>query len=109
MGAAVPADQAFVRRANLSLVLRHLSEHGPRSRAAVAAETGLHVMRDPEERLAEIEERLAQGDDRAAKAVTEVSRWLGFGAASRGGAGVVVERVLADPTTVDVRQAPSRL
>ncbi|WP_214409144.1 ROK family transcriptional regulator [Sphaerisporangium fuscum] len=38
----VPADQALVRRANLSLVLRHLDEHGPRSRTALAAETGLN-------------------------------------------------------------------
>ncbi|GAA4088631.1 ROK family transcriptional regulator [Nonomuraea soli] len=38
----MPADQALVRRANLSLVLRHLRERGPRSRAAVAAETGLN-------------------------------------------------------------------
>ncbi|MFI6478516.1 ROK family protein [Nonomuraea sp. NPDC050663] len=38
----MPADQALVRRANLSLVLRHLHERGPRSRAAVAAETGLN-------------------------------------------------------------------
>lgn len=36
-----PADQAGVRRANLSLVLRHLLAAGPRSRAAVADEVGL--------------------------------------------------------------------
>jgi predicted NBD/HSP70 family sugar kinase len=39
--AAVPTDQAGVRRANLSLVLRHLLAAGPRSRAAVADEVGL--------------------------------------------------------------------
>jgi predicted NBD/HSP70 family sugar kinase len=37
-----PADQATVRRANLGLVLRHLRDHGPRSRATIAAETGLN-------------------------------------------------------------------
>ncbi|MBB5081777.1 ROK family transcriptional regulator [Nonomuraea endophytica] len=37
----LPADQASVRRSNLSLVLRHLSENGARSRAVVAVETGL--------------------------------------------------------------------
>jgi predicted NBD/HSP70 family sugar kinase len=37
-----PADQGTVRTSNLSLVLRHLSEHGPRSRSVVAAETGLN-------------------------------------------------------------------
>lgn len=36
-----PADQASVRRRNLSLVLGHLCEHGPASRATVAAGTGL--------------------------------------------------------------------
>jgi hypothetical protein len=37
-----PADQAGVRRANLGLVLRHLRDHGPRSRARIAQETGLN-------------------------------------------------------------------
>jgi predicted NBD/HSP70 family sugar kinase len=37
----VPADQAAVRRHNLSLVLRLLHERGPRSRAQIAADTGL--------------------------------------------------------------------
>jgi predicted NBD/HSP70 family sugar kinase len=37
-----PADQAAVRRANLGLVLRHLRDHGPRSRARIAQETGLN-------------------------------------------------------------------
>src|SRR5258708_7456212 len=36
------ADQATVRRSNLSLVLRHLSEQGPRSRSLLATETGLN-------------------------------------------------------------------
>ncbi len=36
------SDQAGMRRANLSLVLRHLQSRGPRSRAAVAAEVGLN-------------------------------------------------------------------
>ncbi|MGF1662794.1 MAG: ROK family protein [Kineosporiaceae bacterium] len=39
--ATVPSDQAGLRRANLSLVLRHLLAAGPRSRAAVADEVGL--------------------------------------------------------------------
>jgi predicted NBD/HSP70 family sugar kinase len=39
---AQPADQATVRRNNLSLVLRHLHDLGPRSRASIAAETGLN-------------------------------------------------------------------
>ncbi len=38
----IPADQTTVRRSNLSLVLRHVSEHGPCSRSAVAVETGLN-------------------------------------------------------------------
>ncbi len=37
-----PADQPSLRRANLSRVLRHLREHAPCSRAAVATSTGLH-------------------------------------------------------------------
>ncbi|WP_214111319.1 ROK family protein [Acrocarpospora catenulata] len=39
------------------------------------------VVRDPEERLAEIEQRRAEGDPRVEAAVTEVGRWLGRGAA----------------------------
>lgn len=37
-----PADQATVRRSNLALVLRHLRDAGPRSRARIAVETGLN-------------------------------------------------------------------
>ncbi|GAA0404492.1 ROK family protein [Microbispora corallina] len=120
---------------------------------------GPQVVRDPEERLAEIEQRQAEGDPRVDAAVTEVGRWLGFGAAtlinlfnprvivlggyfakladrlipaaqeemarldmtgagdrfrfaasdlgfgaaSRGAAGVVVERALSDPTAIAIR------
>jgi predicted NBD/HSP70 family sugar kinase len=39
---ARPADQATVRRSNLSLVLQHLHDLGPRSRATIAAQTGLN-------------------------------------------------------------------
>ncbi|MFC4017743.1 ROK family protein [Micromonospora sp. GCM10011542] len=39
---AAPTDQLSLRRANLSRVIGHLREHGPRSRATIAAETGLH-------------------------------------------------------------------
>ncbi len=38
----IPADQATVRRSNLGLVLRHLRDNGPRSRARMAQETGLN-------------------------------------------------------------------
>ena len=41
-GRHAPADQATVRRNNLGLVLRHLRDHGPRSRARIAQETGLN-------------------------------------------------------------------
>ena len=37
-----PANQRSVRRHNLGVVLRHVAEHGPRSRAAIAHETGLN-------------------------------------------------------------------
>lgn len=37
-----PADQVSLRRHNLSVVVRHLREHGPRSRARIAADTGLN-------------------------------------------------------------------
>ena len=37
-----PANQRSVRRHNLGVVLRHVAEHGPRSRAAIAQETGLN-------------------------------------------------------------------
>ena len=36
------ADHVAVRRHNLAVVLRHLRDYGPRSRARVAAETGLN-------------------------------------------------------------------
>jgi predicted NBD/HSP70 family sugar kinase len=39
--AASPADQTTVRRANLGVVLRHVAAEGARSRARIAAETGL--------------------------------------------------------------------
>lgn len=38
---SAPADQAAVRNAHLGLVLRSLRDHGPRSRARLAAELGL--------------------------------------------------------------------
>jgi predicted NBD/HSP70 family sugar kinase len=38
----VPANQRSVRRHNLGVVLRHVADHGPRSRAAIAQETGLN-------------------------------------------------------------------
>ena len=37
-----PSDQLTVRRLNLSLVLRHLQDSGPGSRARIAKETGLN-------------------------------------------------------------------
>jgi predicted NBD/HSP70 family sugar kinase len=37
-----PADHAAVRRNNLGLVLRHLRDNGPRSRARIAEDTGLN-------------------------------------------------------------------
>jgi predicted NBD/HSP70 family sugar kinase len=37
-----PANQRSVRRHNLGVVLRHVAEQGPRSRAAIAQETGLN-------------------------------------------------------------------
>jgi predicted NBD/HSP70 family sugar kinase len=40
-GAALPADQSTVRRANLGVVLRHVAGAGSRSRAQIATETGL--------------------------------------------------------------------
>src|SRR5690348_4421807 len=39
---AGPVDQATVRRSNLGLVLRHLRDAGPRSRARIALGTGLN-------------------------------------------------------------------
>src|SRR3954452_2151568 len=37
-----PADQVNMRRNNLALVLRHLRDAGPRSRARISVETGLN-------------------------------------------------------------------
>src|SRR4051812_39889164 len=37
-----PANQRAVRRHNLGVVLRHMAERGPRSRATIALETGLN-------------------------------------------------------------------
>lgn len=41
-GGRGPVDQTTVRVHNLGLVLRHVADHGPRSRARIAAETGLN-------------------------------------------------------------------
>ena len=41
-GGVQPAGHASLRRANLSLVLRHLRNHGSSSRADIAEATGLH-------------------------------------------------------------------
>ncbi|MFC4533492.1 ROK family protein [Sphaerisporangium dianthi] len=43
--------------------------------------TGRPLVRDPEERLAEIEQRRAEGDPRVDAAIAEVGRWLGRGTA----------------------------
>jgi predicted NBD/HSP70 family sugar kinase len=40
--AVEPATQRAVRRHNLGIVLRHLADHGPRSRATIALETGFN-------------------------------------------------------------------
>jgi predicted NBD/HSP70 family sugar kinase len=40
--ASGPVDQRSVRRHNLGLVLRHVADQGPRSRARIAADTGLN-------------------------------------------------------------------
>jgi predicted NBD/HSP70 family sugar kinase len=37
-----PVDQRSVRRHNLALVMQHIADRGPRSRARIAAETGLN-------------------------------------------------------------------
>ena len=70
----IPADQATVRRSNLGLVLRHLRDNGPRSRARVF------------------------GPDLAGARI--VLSTLGFTAAVRGGAHVALESVFDDPTVV---------
>jgi len=41
-GDVTPADHVALRRHNLGVVLRHLREAGPRSRARIAADTGLN-------------------------------------------------------------------
>lgn len=40
--AGEPATQRAVRRHNLGIVLRHLADHRPRSRATIALETGFN-------------------------------------------------------------------
>ena len=42
LGSGLTADQVAVRRHNLAVVMQHLRLHGARSRARVAAETGLN-------------------------------------------------------------------
>lgn len=41
-GGVVAADHVSLRRNNLSVVLRHVREAGSRSRARIAADTGLN-------------------------------------------------------------------
>jgi predicted NBD/HSP70 family sugar kinase len=73
----VAADQAAVRRNNLGLVLRHLRDHGPRSRARIAEETGLNK--------ATVSSLVAELADRGLVCTGDVER-----AGSKGRPGVIV-------------------
>lgn len=73
-----PADQATVRRNNLGLVLRHLRDAGPRSRARIAQDTGLNK--------ATVSSLVAELGERRLVTAGEIDR-----AGSVGRPGVIVE------------------
>lgn len=75
---AAPADQATVRRNNLGLVLKHLRDAGPRSRARIAQDTGLNK--------ATVSSLVAELTDRRLVSAGDVDR-----AGSVGRPGVMVE------------------
>ncbi|WP_043628903.1 MarR family transcriptional regulator [Nonomuraea candida] len=121
LAAGAPADQTTVRRSNLALVLRHVSGHGPCSRSAIAVATGLNkttvtsLVSESQARglVKEAGPQHAGSVGRPGVAlVLDGSRVGALGvevnadyiaAMATDPAGVVVERALSDPASIEIR------
>lgn len=100
---AAPADQLTVRRSNLSLVLSHLRDAGPRSRARIAADTGLNKA-TVSSLVAELVERglVGEGEVERAGSVGRPGQSVGLAAGLVVGVGVEVNADFVDVTALDL-------
>ncbi|WP_336922924.1 ROK family transcriptional regulator [Aquipuribacter sp. SD81] len=100
---AAPADQLTVRRSNLSLVLTHLRDAGPRSRARVAADTGLNKA-TVSSLVAELIERglVREGDVQRIGSVGRPGLMVELAASTVVGVGLEVNADFVDVTALDL-------
>lgn len=103
---AAPADQLTVRRSNLSLVLSHLRDAGPRSRARVAADTGLNKA-TVSSLVAELVERglVGEGEVERVGSVGRPGQTVGLAPGGVVGVGVEVNADFVDVTALDLTYA----
>lgn len=100
---AAPADQLTVRRSNLSLVLSHLRDAGPRSRARIAADTGLNKA-TVSSLVAELVERglVGEGEVERVGSVGRPGQTVGLAPGLVVGVGVEVNADFVDVTALDL-------
>ncbi|MFC3688649.1 ROK family transcriptional regulator [Aquipuribacter hungaricus] len=100
---AAPADQLTVRRSNLSLVLSHLRDAGPRSRAKIAADTGLNKA-TVSSLVAELVERglVGEGEVERVGSVGRPGQTVGLAPGRVVGVGVEVNADFVDVTALDL-------
>jgi len=100
---AAPADQLTVRRSNLSLVLSHLRDAGPRSRARIAADTGLNKA-TVSSLVAELVERglVGVGEVERVGNVGRPGQTVGLATHGVVGVGVEVNADFVDVTALDL-------
>ncbi len=100
---AAPADQLTVRRSNLSLVLSHLRDAGPRSRARIAADTGLNKA-TVSSLVAELVDRglVGEGEVERVGSVGRPGQNVGLAQEAVVGVGVEVNADFVDVTALDL-------
>ncbi len=100
---AAPADQLTVRRSNLSLVLTHLRDAGPRSRARVASDTGLNKA-TVSSLVAELIDRglVGEGEVQRVGNVGRPGQTVGLAPGGVVGVGVEVNADFVDVTALDL-------
>lgn len=100
---AAPADQLTVRRSNLSLVLSHLRDAGPRSRARIAADTGLNKA-TVSSLVAELIERglVSEGEVQRVGSVGRPGQTVELAREGVVGVGVEVNADFVDVTALDL-------
>lgn len=103
---AAPADQLTVRRSNLSLVLSHLRDAGPRSRARIASDTGLNKA-TVSSLVAELIDRglVGEGEVQRVGSVGRPGQTVGLAPAGVVGVGVEVNADFVDVTALDLTHA----